>query len=248
MKYLRKMVALVIGIAFFVALVICVGRIFAVKNINVNLITYEEDSTQSYDSAKKALSVFKGESILFLSESDVIKTSVGSNYVVTSCEKKFPCTITVTVKERLEIFAVSVGGLFSMYDSDGAFLRSSLENLNLDGTPNVELTGLTVEHIKTVAQISVAFKENYGGLRSIVKSINLDSRPEIEGYSDKLTFNLRCGLIIQIDDYLDSYEEKIAATYQKFCLLSDRQKLNGTVRGYRIGGESGLINADYSAV
>ena len=35
MKYLRKMVVLIFGIVFVAALVICVGRIFAVKNVNV---------------------------------------------------------------------------------------------------------------------------------------------------------------------------------------------------------------------
>lgn len=247
MKYLRKMVALLIGITFFAALIICVGRIFAVKNININLITYEEDSSESYAKAKEALSIYKGESLLFLSESNVAKTVAGSNYVVTSCEKKFPCTINVTIKERLETFAVSVGGIYSMYDSDGGYLRKSLENINdIDETPNVELTGIAIEEMQTVANIANVFKTNFGGFRSIVKSINIDSRPDIDGYSNKLIFNLRCGLVIQLDDYLQDYEEKISAVYRKFYTLSDRQKLSGKVRGYRIGGESGLINADYS--
>ena len=251
MKYLRKMVALFIGIAFFAALIICVGRIFAVKNINVNLITYEseEASLESYNKAKEALSKYKGESIMFLSESDVAKTVAGSNYVVTSCEKKFPCTINVTLKERLEIFAVSVGGLYSMYDNDGEFLRTDFENANdLDNTPNVEVTGIATEQMGTVAKIAEIFKSNFGGLRSIVKSINLDARPEIEGYSDKLIFNLRCGLVIQLDDYSQEFEDKISAAYRKFCTLSDKQKLGGRIRGYRVGGENGFINADYSAL
>ena len=246
MKYLRKMVSLLIGIAFFVALIICVGRIFAVKNININMITYEEDSSESYDKAKRALSVYKGESILFLSESDIVKTVAGSNYVVTSCEKKFPCTINVTIKERLEIFAISVGGLYSMYDSDGEFLRTDFENANnTDGTPNVEVTGIATEQMRAIAKIAETFKSNFGGLRSVVKSINLDSRPEIEGYSDKLIFNLRCGLVIQLDDYSEESEDKLYAAYRKFCTLSDKQKLSGRIRVHRVGGETGFINADY---
>ena len=248
MKYLRKMFALVIGIAFFAALIICVGRIFAIKNININLITYEEDCSESYSKAKEALSVYKGESIIFLSEKDIVERLEGSNYVVTSCEKKFPCTINVTMKERLEIFAVAVGGRYSMYDNDGEFLRTHDENTNdLDGTPNVEVTGIATEQMRTVATIATLFKDNFGGLRSIVKSINLDSRPEIDGYNDKLIFNLRCGLVIQLDDYTQDYEEKISATYRKFCSLSDKQKLSGKIRGYRVSGENGFINADYSA-
>ena len=247
MKYLRKMFGLVLGIAFFAALIICVGRIFAIKNINVNLITYDDDWSESYDKAKKALSIYKGESILFLSEEDIVERIAGSNYVVTSYEKKYPCTVNVTIKERLEIFAVSVGGLYSMYDSDGEYLRTSGENINGDGTPNVEVTGIATEQMQTVANIAALFKSSFGGLRSIVKSIDLDLRPEIEGYNDKLIFNLRCGLVIQLDDYTQDYGDKISAAYSKFCVLSDKQKLSGKIRGYRVGGENGFINADYSA-
>ena len=244
MKYLRKMFTLIIGIAFFAALIICVGRIFAVKNINVNLITYEEDSSESYKKAKEALSVYKGESLLFLSEGDIVKTIEGSNYVVTSCKKKFPCTINVTIKERLEVFAVSVGEGYSMYDGDGGFLRRCGENMNIDGTPNVELTGVAVEQMKPIANIASVFQTYFGGLRSIVKSVKLDSDPEIDGYVDKLIFKLRCGLEIQLNDYSQDYEEKISAAYTKFRTLSDRQKLNGKIIVARVGGENGYINAD----
>lgn len=248
MKYLRKMFMLIIGIAVFAALIICVGRIFAIKNININMITYEDDCSESYEIAKEALSVYKGESILFLSESDVTQKVIGGNYIVTSCEKKMPCTITVTIKERLELFAVAVGGRYSMYDNDGEFLRTGEENINdSDGNPNVEITGIATEQMRSIASIATSFKTNFGGLRSIVKSINLDSRPEIEGYSDKLIFNLRCGLTIQLDDYTQDYEEKISYAYKKFCSLSDKQKLGGKIRAYLVGGENGFINADYSA-
>ena len=247
MKYLRKLFMLLLGIAFFVALIICVGRIFAVRNINVNLITYEEDSTESYNKAKQTLSVYKGESMLFFNENEVAKKFAGSNYVVTSCEKKFPCTLNVTIKERLEIFAVSVGGLYSMYDGDGRFLRSDFENANdIDGTPNVEISGVATEQLETVASIAQLFKSSFGGLRSIVESINLDSRPNVEGYSDKLIFNLRCGLVIQFNDYSQEIEEKILAAYRRFSTLSDKQKLSGKIVCYRYVGENSFINANYS--
>ena len=248
MKYLRKMFTLIIAIAVFAALIICVGRIFAIKNININMITYEDDCTESYEKAKEALSTYKGESILFLSEKDLTQKVVGGNYVVTSCEKKFPCTITVTVKERLELFAVSVGGRYSMYDNDGEYLRTGDENINVnDGNPNVEIAGIATEQMHSIADIATSFKTSFGGLRSIVRSINLDSRPGIEGYSDKLIFNLRCGLTVQLDDYTQDYEEKISYAYKKFCSLSDKQKLGGKIRAYLVGGENGFINADYSA-
>ena len=251
MKYLRKISALLIGVIFFAALVICVGKIFAIKNVNVTLITYadEEEYTISYEKAKSSLGTFKGESILFLSTDDIVDALSGSNYTVTSCEKKYPCTVNVVLSERLETYAVVVGGLYSMYDNNGKYLRSSVDNFNVnDGTPNVELTGIAVEKIADIAEIAKTFKEIFGSLRSIVAGISLDTNDVIEGYTDKLNFNLRCGLKIQFDDYTQFTEEKIRMAYAKYCTLSDRQKLNGTLRSYRIGGEEGVVNADYSPI
>ena len=41
------MVAFLIGLVFFAALVISLGMIFAVKNINVKLITYADEYAES---------------------------------------------------------------------------------------------------------------------------------------------------------------------------------------------------------
>ena len=239
MKYLKKIVALVIGIAFFAAVIICIGRIFAVRNVNVTLVTYSEDSTESYNNAKDSLKRFKGESIIFLHSSDVAETFKGSNFTVTSCSKKYPCTINVVLKERLETFAVSVGGQYSMYDDEGKYLRKHTENENInDGSPNVEISGVTADEIEEVAKIAMAFKGEFKALRSLVSEITLDSDTLIEDYTAKLIFKLRCGLKIELDNYSDYTEEKIEAAYAEFAKLTDEQKLNGTLRSYhRLDGE-----------
>lgn len=244
MKYIRKITALLIGVVLFAAIVISLGKIFAVRNINVELITYADDWSESYNEIKKSLEDFKGDSLVFLNENSIIKTVSDSNYTVVSCEKKYPCTVNVTLKERLETFTVLVGGIYSMYDNDGKFLRSGMENANInDGSPNVELTGVVVENITEISGIAATFKDKFGALRSLVASINLDVRPDIEGYTNKLCFNLRCGLKIQIDNYSEFAEEKLSAVYSEFSKLTDREKLSGTLRGYQnIIGE---VKADY---
>lgn len=245
MKYLRKLVLLLLGVAFLVAALICVGRIFAIKNVNVNLITYEEEYSESYAEAKKTLSVYKGESIFFINEKDVAERFAGSNYVVSSCVKRYPCTLNVTIKERLEIFAVSVGGRYSMYDDNGEYMRRDDENINEDGSPNVEVTGIATEQMSTVANFANMFKTQFGGLRSIVESINVDSRPGIDGYRERMTLNLRCGLVIQFIDYSQDCEEMIAAAHEKFCKLDDKEKLSGRMRVQRLDGEiyAGMVSA-----
>lgn len=244
MKYVRKIGALLIGIVFFAAVVISLGKIFAVKNVNVKMITYADDCTDSYIEVKKSLEGFKGGSLLFLNESSIAEALSEGNYTLVMCEKKYPCTVNVTVKERLETFAVFVGGIYSMYDNDGKFLRSGAENLNInDGSPNVELTGVPVENITKIADIAAIFKNEFKALRSLVKSIGLDVRPDVEGYTEKLYFNLRCGLTIQLNDYSQLTEEKISKVYEKFCSLTDREKLSGTLTGFQ--DIAGTVKADY---
>lgn len=248
MKFLRKMVTFFIAVVFLAVAVVCVGMIFAVKNVNVTLITYADDYEESYNGVKDSLSVLNGETIIFVNEDTVSKIVSHSNYSVTSFEKIYPCTINVTVKERVETFAVFVGELYYMYDDEGTYLKGRVEteNINTDGSTNVELVRISVEQLPEIAGYAEIFKEKFNALRSIVSSIALDTKPDVEGYTEKLVFNLRCGLKIQIDNYTEYTEEKIEAAYSKFCKLTDREKLLGTLRSYRIGNDDGIINADYS--
>ena len=251
MKYLRKIIALVIAVVFLAALVISLGLIFSVRNVNVTIISYADDYDEAYKQAKQSLDGIKGESLVFLDESSVIKAVEGSNYSVEAIEKKFPCTVNVTIKERVETFSLFAGGLYYMYDSDGVYLNDSanLENINsVDGSPNVELKGVFEEQIKHIAGIALLFKQEFKSLRSIVASIELKTNPGVEGYIEKLFFNIRSGVRIEIYDYNESTDTKIKVAYSAYCTLSDRQKLSGTIRCYRIGGTDGLINADYSQI
>lgn len=137
-------------------------------------------------------------------------------------------------------------GQYTFYDNDGKYLRKDLENKNItDGAPNVILSGSAVENINSVAKAASVFKETFKSLRSLVKSISLDVNPDVEGYTQKLYFNFYCGLKIQIDNYTEFTQEKILKSYEKFVTLTDREKLKGVIRGYKLGGEDGLVNADY---
>ncbi|MDE5943559.1 MAG: hypothetical protein K2H30_05055 [Clostridia bacterium] len=244
MKFLRKIIALVIGVAFVAAVVISVGLIFAVKNINVTVLSYSEDYSENYTDAKKTLSSIKGESILFVDASNINKAISGCNYSLVSYEKVYPCTVNITVKERLETFAVSVGGQYSFYDADGVYLRKDVENVNIfDGSPNVEVTGVAIEEMDEIAKIAAMFKDKFKALRSLVKSIDLDCNPQIADYTEKLFFNFKCGIVIEFDNFTELTEEKIEAAYGQFSKLSDRQKLGGVLRSYQV--EDGSVKAVY---
>lgn len=248
MKFLQKIVVFFIAVIFIAVGVICVGMIFAVKNVNVNLIVYTDDYDEDYKKIKSSLGSLNGESIVFVSEESVAKLISGENYTITTFEKKLPCTLNITLKERIETFAINVGGLYYMYDSEGVYLKGRVEteNVNTDGAQNVEIVGVAVDQLPELARYATLFKDKFGALRSIVSSITLQTKPGVEGFTDKLVFNLFCGLKVQIDEYTLYTEEKIEEAYKKFLLLTDREKLVGTLRSYRLGEEDGIINSDYS--
>ena len=248
MKFLRKMVIFFISVILLAVAVIGIGMIFAVKNVNVTLITYADNYEKDYDEVKKSLNALNGKSIMLVNETSVIDLLSDGNFSLSSFEKKFPCTVNVTLKERVETFAVSVGGLYYMYDDEGVYLKGRVEteNVNPDTFRNVEIIGVSVEQFPEIAKYSSFFKEYFGALRSIVSQVNLDTMPGVEGFTEKLVFSLSCGLKIQIDEYEKFTEEKIKAAYEKFVSLTDSEKLVGTLRSYRLGGEDGIINADYS--
>lgn len=271
MKYLRKITALVIAVAFVAAVIICMGVIFAVKNVNVTLRTYDEDLNRyvvgadgvtvkdenglpvenpDYDAEaysritsaiKRPLIKFKGESILFIKKSEVgeaIASVPELGYTMISCEKKYPCTLNIVVKQRLEIFAVydAESGTYDMYDDNGAFLRTKDTNENsLDGegqkSPNILLKGVDKSDIPEIAGIASEFKSVFNNaLRSIVSSIELKKTDELgEHHYDELVFNMRCGLSIKLVDYLNRTAEKLEAGFEEFGKLEDRQKLSGTL-------------------
>lgn len=244
MKYVRRIVALIIGVVFFTAVVISLGVIFAVKNVNVTMLTYSEDCSVSYNEVKDSFKSLKGGSILFVRSADVEDAVKDSNYALASYEKVYPCTINVVLKERLETFAVSVGGQFSMYDDNGKYLRKDVENKNIiDGSPNVEIFGVSADEITEVSKVATMFKERFKSLRSVVANIRLDTNSEIEGYTSKLIFGLRCGLKIELDNYEEYTADKIDLAYAKFSRLTDREKLNGTLRCYHL--VDGEVNAVY---
>lgn len=258
MKYLRKTVALLIGVAFVAAIVIGIGVIYAVKNVNVTILTYSDDEEtrkSDYEAVKDTLGAIKGGSILFISEKNVIDAleSGDSNYSFVSYEKIYPCTINVTLKERRETFAVSVGGKYSMFDAEGKFLRQSAENINVnDGHENLLIEGIAINEIEEIAKIAADFEAKLVQtgtriLRSTVESIVVDENKAISDYAERLVFNLKSGIKIELVNFRDLTEEKMKSAVEEYSSLTDRQKLGGTIRSYQIL-ESGEVRSLYSPV
>ena len=251
MKFLRSITILLITVIFLAAFAIGIGYIFSVKNVNVTLLSYEHG--ENSDGAKQEISSIKegvlnvcyGNVIAFVDEKDILE-SVDGGYVVEKVEKIYPCTINLTVKQRQEVYVVSRGESFAVYDGDGNYLRDSDSYFNsLDGAPNVFIEGAkSQQEIKTAANLGSKFKERFNSIRSTVETVKIENA-ETTFAKDKVTFLLRCGIKIEVQDYNDGFTEKIDEAFREFSSLTGEQKLKGTIYCFR--DISGNITRTYNS-
>lgn len=242
MKYLRKIIWLVIAVTLLAAVIIGVGVIFSVKNVNVTLKSYSysawDEMTEERESEARAeidaiknivIKKYGGKLISYVDNDELAASLSDTLYILESCEKVYPCTLNITVKERREVFYISDGTeTFSTYDSLGVLMRSGLKEEdavnNIDKAPNIFITGVTSDaQIKSIANIASVFAEKFSSLRSIVKRIELQAR------QGNMIFRLRCGIVVHVTDYVVVTEAKIHAVYNKFMSLSGEEKLSGTI-------------------
>lgn len=242
MKYLRKIIWLIIAVVFLASVIIGMGVIFSVKNVNVTLNSYsysaldemtkeeEKEVLAEIESIKNdVFEKYGGTLMSYVNQEDLAKIFDDTFYILESFEKVYPCTINLTVKERREVFAISdENGNYSTYDSSGTLMRSNIgsdEALNnIDKAPNVFINGTTTDkQIRSVASVASIFAEKFSSLRSIVEKIELQEK------QGNMIFTLRCGISVHIADYEISTADKIEAAYNKFLSLIGEEKLSGTI-------------------
>ncbi len=232
------------------------GVIFAVKNINVTIesysyasgSTYAGDDLEYYEDAFQT--AYKGKLMSAVSEEDVEQYLLDddSSYVLDSFEKVLPCTINITLRERRETYLyANANGTYNVYDSTGRLLRVAAdedEAMNVSGvgdnenkSPNVILNIQSEDLVSVAAELGDVFQEFFADkyedgsispIRSTVESITIEERTSsLQGYN--VIFKLRCGLSVEIYDYVDALETKMGVAYEKFTSLSAEQKLHGYI-------------------
>lgn len=238
MKYIRRAIVVILAAVFVAAVAIGLSVIFAVRNINVFTIAYTDGGDMSaqfsaaVSSVEGALSSYKGRTINAVDEEKVKQAVEDSEYAeFVSYEKIYPCTINVTVRERLEVFAVAEeGGGYTVLDGNCSAITHKSANVNnLDGSPNVLLENVTAEDYPAVTEIAGLLKEKFSSVRAFAESIGID-RASVSVERDSLSIKLRCGLTMVITDYKASAADKAEALCNAFLNMPDHLKLSGSMR------------------
>ena len=172
MKYIRKAIALVLIAVFIAAVAIGLSVIFAVRNVNVCTVDYATGSdcdgtdefSEAVASVKAGLSDFEGKTITSVRDDDIAAVVNASGYAeFVSAERIYPCTINVTVRERVEVFAVPAddGTYYTMLDGNCSAIATKQSNANnIDGSPNVVLFGVPAEDYTLVTSLCNTMAQN----------------------------------------------------------------------------------------
>lgn len=227
MKHIRKLMAVGLAIIFLIALVIGTGVILSVRNVNVSFIEYSGDYTEEYTATRKNFDKLKGSGLLFISDADVYgKVTATDVLAVESYEKKFPCTVNIVLRERIETFTYKTDAGYSVYDERGKLIRNTEnEPVNsVDDCPNV-LLKCEADEIEQLAAVCAAFNENFGALRRMVESVETTVYPGLE-YID---INFYSGFVISVHDWKVSGAQKIKKAYDKYNELSEYAKISGSI-------------------
>lgn len=255
MKYLRKIAALITAVIMLAAIAIGIGVIFAVRNVNITLLSYscETDSKEADEKIAEfkanVLKEVRGSVISSVKEESVASALKDDLYVLESLEKVYPSTLNITVRERREVFAVLEDDeSYSVYDENGLLLRkvaSEEEAYNrVDGAPNTYIEGAETQiDINSVVAVCKIFRDKFSSLRSVAEKVVL-SKAQSNLANDNITFYFRCGVKLLVFDYTVMTEEKIAAGYAKFASLSGEQKLGGTI--YVVKDDNGQVSSAYN--
>lgn len=229
MTYVRKVMAAGLAIIFCIAIVIGTGIILSVRNVNVSYIDYSGNYSKEFSANVESFKKIKGSGLLFVDDEDVYAKLVhGDVIAVESYEKVFPCTINVVLKERVESFAVRTASGYSIYDEDGKHMRSTTDISSVphslaDGCPDVEVIAEEGK-IGGIATLCRQFEDKFGSFRRLVERVTIRKF----GY-EIASINLRGGTEITVTDWENSSQEKIAKAYEKYCALSDAERLKQTI-------------------
>lgn len=243
MSHVRKIIALILTIIFVCAAAICAGIVFSVKNVNVSYIDYSGEYIDEYESSIQKLNAIKGTNILFLADGDVRGCVDGEHVRLVSYEKILPCTVNVVIAEKIETFAIYDGTKYAVYDDGGEFVRFANDNLNnVDQSPNILLENVADKDVKIVADALAKFKSRFGYARSFVEKISLGD----SAVNNRIIFNLRCGLTVEIAEYTTLLNEKMSAVYNKYCSLSESEKITGKILCYSLQSATTDVKVIYT--
>lgn len=218
-----KISAILLAAAFAVAAVVSCVLLSLVKRVEVRYLVSENADVTGIS---RSLDALKGKCIALVSDEDIEKAFDEHPYFYLAEKpvRAFPNIVRLTVKERREVYTLSVGGKNYLLDENGILLAEIAQ-----GTPkpagrtliDAEFSGITVKTAVLGKKLETSSDELFNefiemtaavSLTDNVKAVRLVSQPE---RSDVL-YKTYTGVTIEIPDANDGGKEKAVAAFKAY--------------------------------
>ena len=246
---------IMISVLFILITVFTFFSVFTVKNVKVDYSVLSSGGVGA-DKLQNILSNYKGDNLLFIDTEEVVSSLKDDTYFeVISCEKDYPNTLTLTVKERRARFVVSYSGEDYILSSEGFVLEKSSTNSNL-----IKLTCATKPSGNAFSVNSVTIGQTLDTSDNAVlkKCLEIVDNASLSDYitevsvyytgvsgGDLLFLHTTTSGIIVIQDFTEKSVEKAVKASTSYTARDDYHKANYYLYVFEEEG-SGQIKVDWS--
>ena len=236
MKY-KKLLVFITCLLFVTVAVFCLASAFRVTDIDLNSTTVVGSNEDITSKCNDELLKYKDQNLLFVNTDEISeKLSSLSGYIdVVEVKKVFPNKLSITVKEKVEVFTLCVGDKYYALDKSLVVIseKQSLKN-NVSNCDNVEIKfslsdysttinarkalniydSDTVSYLKNCAESLYAIKDSLQSVSITVKKDGIFNRA--------LTLNMKEGVSFTLLKADEKTLEKIDATYAFYLALDNK--------------------------
>lgn len=239
----RKLFVISLAVICSLAVLLSLFFIFSIKDVKT---TYTVTEGCSVKEIEETLNSYQKKNLLFLDVEDV-KADLAKHpyFEIVSIEKDFPNVLNVVLKERREIFTLSIQNTVYILDKTG-FVLNSLDKQTFDVAYadkqliEVTLLGIKAKNVSVgsvietddqalfTAMLDMASAVQYTDTVNKVEISNL-----IEGQVSKdfnfTSFQTNTGVVIRIVKAQDRGVQKINNAMQKYYTGTDYDKARGVI-------------------
>lgn len=169
----KKFVLISIAVAFFLIVLLSCMTLFSLRKIDTKFAVSEGFNTQE---VQEVLDEFKGKNLMFLDVDDVKAQLEQFHYIETvSIEKDYPNVLKIDLKERREVYCLTVDESSYLTDEDG-FVLTTVDMSSVESRRDlikINLTGVSVTDIKVGAIIATDSLELMTAMFDMAKAANL---------------------------------------------------------------------------
>ncbi len=238
---LKKVSTILIAVVFMISVIVaCIG-LFSVKKVHVD---FTVSASADIERVQNKLNKFLGVNLLVFNEQEVsLALKDEPYYEVLSVEKSYPNILSVSLKERVEVYYLEFQGEFFIMNEDGFVVNKVSENPQSRERIYLQLDGVEINRIAVGEYIDTNDNQTVNTAFEMAKSVNLTDCIKtltvfkIGNESPNVTFETYTGVSIEIQ-YSD--DDGVLKTQRAFDAYNehanDYEKTFSHILAYKVNG------------